>query len=463
MKKYPSKMFRQFFALLLCAAMLFPLAPAPVSAAVTEVTYGAVSQNVIDKVLSYYSSENISKTMEYDCGNGVTGGGEKSYLTVVTDTNATHFAVFQNNLKNAGYKVQSERIVPCNNSAKRNLFGSYLSPDGSYRVYAYHFPDYGETRIIVDTEARTVNGFTYEPQSGVTVEPKLVMWGLPMSPNGYGYSEKVTADQPNQRNNGAMVVIRMPDNSLFIHDGGDVQQWNDDACAEFVKFCRELTGTSEGEKMVINTWFLSHAHNDHFMGFYRLMNMKHDAFELKNIMYNIDDERGGNQDISGVMSLLKGFYPDVQYYKPHTGELFDIAGVNVDVLYTLEDRYLPNADGELITDVGNQGGTYRADMYKSNGNSDFNDTCTVVKVNFPNNISSILYADMNLAKIVLLTIYPDSVLTTDIMMMPHHGFNTHTELVNKAESTVYLYTQHKNAVYGPDNDVSTLDMYGTYR
>jgi hypothetical protein len=223
--------------------------------------------------------------------------------------------------------VQSERTV-LSNTTSPNSFGSYLAPDGSYRVYTYHFPGYSETRIIIDTEERTVSGFTYEPQTGVTVEPKLVLWGLPMSINGYGYGERVSENHFDQRNCGAMVVIRMPDNSLFINDGGDVQQWNDEACDKFVEFCRELTGTPTGEKMVINTWFLSHAHCDHFQGFHRFINLKHDEFDIKNIMYNIDVERkGGSQDLSGVMGLLKRFYPDVQYYKPHTGEVLDIDGV----------------------------------------------------------------------------------------------------------------------------------------
>lgn len=454
MKMNVSKAMRRFFAFLLCASMLLPLIPAQAM---------AVSQTEISKVLGYYSGGTKSNTMEYDCGNGVTRGGDKSYLTVVTGTKVSHFTAFQTNLKNAGYTVQSERTV-ASNASDPNYFGSYLAPDGSYRVYAYHFPGYSETRIIVDTEQRTVKGFDYEPQAGVSVEPKYVLWGLPMSLNGHGAGEKVSEDHFDQRNCGAMVVIRMPDNTLFINDGGDVQQWNDEACDEFVRFCRELTNTPEGEKMIINTWFLSHAHVDHFQGFYRLMNKKHDDFELKNIMYDIDLERdSASYDLTGVLGMLKGFYPDVQYYKPHTGEVLDIAGVKLDVIYTLEDRYIPNSSKKIITDTSNQGGTYRSDMYKSDGNSDFNDTSTVLKVIFPNGVSSILYGDMNLAETVLLKVYPDSVLKTDIMMIPHHGHNTHTSLVNKANSKVYLYTQHKAAVYGPDNDASTVDMYGTYR
>ncbi len=466
MKKSMMMFCRRLLSLLLCAAMVLPVISEfvfAIAAAQVSGESGVMTESELNQINNLYPGGTKSNTMEYDCGNGVSRGGEKSYLTVVTNTTDSHFNTFKMNLENAGFVEMASRTV-ASNTITENVFASFRSPDGNYKLYTYHFPGYGETRIIVDTQTDTVEGFVYEPQEGVVVSPKLVMYGLSMSPNGYGYSEKVNPNQLNRRNCGAMAVIRMPDNSLLIHDGGDVQQWNDEACDDFVDFCRELTGTKPGEKMIINTWFLSHAHIDHYQGFQRLMNMKHDQFDLKNIMYNIDNERFGTAcDITEVMNLLSDLYPDVRYYKPHTGEIIDVAGVKLDIVYSLEDRYVPDSNGDLITDTENQGGTYRDFMYKSDGNSDFNDTSTVLRVTFSNGISSLLYGDMNLADQMLRTAYAPSVLKTDIMMIPHHGHNTHKELVDYADSKVYLYTQHKGAVYGPDNDVTTLDMYGTYR
>ena len=217
--------------------------------------------------------------------------------------------------------------------------------------------------------------------------------------------------------------------------------------------------------MVINTWLLSHAHRDHYRGFYRFFNKYHEHFDLKNVMYTIDKERSGtNFDITGLLKLMRTNYPDVRYYKPHTGETVNIAGVEVDILYTLEDRFIPNSSKKLIIDTDNQGGTYRDGMYKTESTKtyDFNDTSTVVRVRFENGVSSILYGDLNKAATILTTIYPNSVLKTDIMMVPHHGFNELSALVTKADAKVYMYTQHKGGVYGPDDDVTTVDLYGTY-
>ena len=42
------------------------------------------------------------------------------------------------------------------------------------------------------------------------------------------------------------------------------------------------------------------------------------------------------------MQRVSGYYDHVNYYKPHTGETLNIAGVKVDVMYTHEDRLYPN-------------------------------------------------------------------------------------------------------------------------
>jgi hypothetical protein len=459
MKRSNDRTFRRLFALLLCIATLLPMLPAPITAQAATTVSGMTNvQSVVDQVRGLYSGGTKSNSLEMDCGNGLSGNGEKTYMTIVTGTSASNFSSFQTKLKNAGYTVKSEWTIQ-SNSSKPNSFGSYLSPDGSCKVYTYFLPDYSETRIIVDTQSHTVEGYQYVPQTGKTVEPKMAMWGV----NVNTANIKKTNEWMNC---GGMIVIRMSDNSLFLYDGGDNEQWGDEACDGFLEFCRELTGTAEGEKMVINTWFMSHAHKDHYKGFYRFINKYHEHFDLKNVMYTIDKERTGNNfDITGLTGLLSKVYPDVRYYKPHTGEAVDICGVTLDVIYTLEDRFVPNSSNKLIIDTDNQGGTYRDGLYKDEATKtyDFNDTSTVIRITFENGVNAVLYGDSTRAKSIYKTIYPTSYLKTDIMTVPHHGHNNNSDLVEYADAKVYLQIQNKTAAYGPDNDVTTVDMYGTYR
>ena len=94
----------------------------------------------------------------------------------------------------------------------------------------------------------------------------------------------------------------------------------------------------------------------------------------------------------------------------------------------------------------------------------------VLKVTFPESltegeeVTSILYADVNLADQVIMDIWPDATLETDIMMAPHHGHDAHPELVALSKAKIFLYTQAKSAIYGPNRIVDKgVDQAGTYR
>ena len=426
----------------------------------------------------------------YDCGNGLTGNDAKSYMKLVTGTTVDEFTAYVSSLTAAGFTRTSNKTALADENGNNNIFYRFLSPKkegaNQYVLTVYYLAAYNEARVIVDTAEDIVKkfsaGFVFESITNEVAQTMMVMYGLSMSPNGYD-NTTTTAYNTGARNCGALIVIRMPDNSLFINDGGDIEQWSDEVCADFMQFCRELTGKGEGEKVVINTWFVSHAHTDHFDGIPRFFAQYHDQLVMQNVMYNIDDERlGTTRDMSAVMAMFKGYFPDAKYYKPHTGDSFDISGVKFDVLYTQEDRFVFNSDNEMIIDIRdgdetnaneNRDGTYRDFLYEESSVenlSDFNDTSVVLKVTFPESltegeeVTSILYADVNLADQVIMDIWPDATLETDIMMVPHHGHDAHPELVALSKAKIFLYTQAKSAIYGPNGIVDKgVDQAGTYR
>ena len=248
MKKCTTPLFHRLKALQLCCVMVLSMLPvsarAENAAAVSDIV---VSQTITLPGYPGGSSAKVSKVMKYDCGNAVTGNGDKSYLTIVTGTTSSEFLANRDTLKAAGYEPTMENEVASDTTGDPNRFASYLSPDGSYKVYTYHLPFYQETRIIVDTEANTVSGFNYVSKTGESAEVMLTMYGLSMSENGYD-NTTTTEYSSDKRNCGALIVIRMPDNSLFIHDGGDLEQWSDEACDRFLEFCRELTGKKRGRE-----------------------------------------------------------------------------------------------------------------------------------------------------------------------------------------------------------------------
>ena len=82
MEKKKHVFFRQALTLLLCVAMLLPVLPVSAGAleagaektAVAEKAVSPVEQSYVAPDISglpNYSGGNVSQTMEYDCGNGV--------------------------------------------------------------------------------------------------------------------------------------------------------------------------------------------------------------------------------------------------------------------------------------------------------------------------------------------------------------------------------------------------------
>lgn len=501
--------FKRLLALLLCFAMLLPNMTGLVYALETDNGSAKPSEQqtepkeepwvpvVPQDIPAYDTVGKKSEELICDDGNGLSQDGAKSYFRMVTGTNVTEFNAYLTKLTGAGFEKRAESRLDSNTVGEQNTYTRWLSPEGNYVLSVYYTPDYNEVKIVADTGEDAVksftDGFVYESTTGETAEVMMTMYGLSMSSNGYDITTTKTEYNLNRRNCGTLVVIRMPDNSLFVNDGGDIEQWSDEACADFLAFCREITGKKEGEKVVFNTWFISHAHSDHFLGLPRFIDMYHNDIDIKNVMYSLDDEMlGSTRDMGDVMKMVKAYYPDVKYYKPHTGEQFSICGIEFDVLYTQEDRFLLDANGGLdkgkVASKTRNNGTYRdflrdleaeekeREKAEENGETfgdylyDYNDTSTVLKLTFPQNVTgadrdytSILYADVNLGDQVILDTIAPSLLTTDVMMVPHHGHDAHPELVAMSGADIFLYTQHKQAIYGPDNDWTTVDAAGTYR
>ncbi|MBQ5712453.1 MAG: hypothetical protein IIV61_07575, partial [Oscillospiraceae bacterium] len=499
-------------AVLLCAAILLAelaggMIPMIAQAAATVAEAPDFDQSVLDGLV--YDHGTVSAWLEYDCGNGLmTGGTNKSYMQVAVGTDYAHFQSYCDMMsRNTGYTgvYQDNGYGIVGDSTEPVAYGRYKAADGSHIVYVYILNAVGEVRVIVDTHPDMAgvyaDGYSYESTTGETAQPMMVMYGLSMAENGYHIDTTSVHYGTDKVNSGALLVIRMPDNSLFINDGGSVEQWNDEACDRFLTFLREMTGKREGEKVVINTWFLSHAHTDHFEGFTRFVDRHHDQLELKNVMYNIDGERLGTaRDLTPMLRMLRAYFPSVRYYKPHTGEHFDIAGIGFDVVYAQEDRFYPTKSGQtLVIDHldgdsqyashGSVNGTYREECFfetvysyddtnevlvaapTTYDHSDFNDTSTVLKVTFPEETTgtgdktAILYGDVNRVDQLMLKIYAGTdMLKTDIILVPHHGHDSHPELVEAAEADVVLYAQRKSAIFGPNGEPDYgVDVGGTYR
>ncbi|MBQ4040735.1 MAG: MBL fold metallo-hydrolase, partial [Oscillospiraceae bacterium] len=377
---------RQILSVCLLLALLcqcFPFVATAAEAKTPEQSVKAVSASSIS--VPTHAGGTSSTWMTYDGGLGTATGdtGSQSKMQIVTGTTSAQFTTYCTKLESNGYTKLFSRSVAAQSG--NNRYAKYLAADGSHTVYTYFVPAYSKTYIIVDTHIDTLRKFTYTSNGLSNRRTELYMYAVSASDEGYGYDSSYSSQ--NRDNAGAMFIIRMPDNTLFVVDGGAYNQLGDRDSEKLYAFMRDITGLPEDQKIVINTWFISHLHYDHCAGFPRFLQKYSTKLELQNIMYNFDTEGASQKYIRRAVAS----FPNAKYYKQHTGETFNIAGVQFDVLYSVEDRYTPNSSKKLLLDDASCVGDY----------TEANNTSTVLRVTFDGK-EVLLTGDLEKADAVLM-------------------------------------------------------------
>ena len=377
-----------------------------------------------------YSGGTSSGWMTYDCGSNLSRGdtGTQSKMRIVKNTTATQFNTYVTTLKNQGYKTLYEKKVPA--QSNYNIHHKFLSPDGSHVLYTYFVDAYKETRIIVDTNRDTLRIYDYKSMGSGSGNGRTEVYMIPISASLDGFYYDSNYSIYKRDNAGALMVIKMADNSLFVVDGGAYIQMSDRDCERIYAFLRRITGIPEGQKIYINTWFVTHYHDDHVSGFSRLMYKYNTEFELQNVMYNFDvvGYSGDNMQIIGEL------FPNAKYYKQHTGESFKICDVQIDVLYTVEDLYTPNSSNALVLDNVNS-------MKKSD---EENNCSSVLRVTFDGK-TMMITGDIFDSDAIMMGMYPAKDLHVDILQLPHHAYDNHVTLVKTVAPTISFLHQAESA------------------
>ncbi len=413
----------KIMGILLVFVMVLSLFPRPYVRAAVDVSSISVPA---------YSGGTSSGWMTYDGGLGTALGdtGAQSKMRIVTGTSSSQYTTYRDLLKSKGY-INLGSVGWASQQSTNNRHYKFLSPDGTYALYTYWTPSTKEVRIIVDTHVDTLRKFKYESpdRHNGNGRTEVYMYSLTASTDGFKNTSDYATE--NRSNSGSMFIVKMPDNSLFVIDGGTYYQMGDRACEQLYDFMRSITGVPEDEKIIINTWFVSHLHFDHCAGFPRFLHKYSTEFELLNIMYNFDIEGASQKYVRRVARL----FPNAKYYKQHTGETFDICGVKFDVLYTVEDRYKPNSSNKLILNDASCLGNYTEE----------NNGSTVLRMTFDGK-TMLLTGDIEKADAVLMARYPAADLKSDLLQIPHHAFDNHTTLVKTIAPKISFINQAESAI-----------------
>ncbi len=303
----------------------------------------------------------------------------------VTQTNAQAFEAYLCQLEKLGYT----RIFE--NRLENNLFAQ-LKKDGSLLCASYM----GNTHV-----ARFVTDSVSVPITAMSGGEALPGEKAQLCQFGLFYDRMVPGTSANC---GMLYILKLPDRSLFLIDGGEYEQATDAAVNEVLRIMRNLSGTASGGKIPVAGWFCTHAHDDHMDLMAKLIRFHHDEIDLKRIIFNFPafSQYPLMPSTYIMLARLNRYYPDALYLKPHAGQAFCVAGTRFLFLQTHEDS---------ICALGNE---------KSN---DFNDTSTVLKIFF-DDVSFMVLGDINEnAERVLVSHYGPETLHATAVQTAHHLIN----------------------------------------
>lgn len=326
---------------------------------------------------------------------GIYDPGDGTYLISYVDADKTEYDAYVKKLQNSGLTLEKSYTMGNNHYSlmmgeTANGYISYIDNTKEIRVY---MEKAGEYVYPVDSAAETKGSYT----------PTL--WQLRVD------------NYTTQANGGMSYVIQLSNGHFIIIDGG--YNTPDEAENLYKHLKAQLPA---GEKPVIDAWFISHLHGDHYGAFLAFSSRYgENEVELKALYYNFLKENTGNThvEVGAIASVRKGAkrWPDaVLYEKLHSGMTLQFTGAEVAVVCTHEDVY-------------------------PSDHIDANDTSTVIRLDIEGQSVMFLADCRDNESAAMVSNFKDTdVLKCDIVQWSHHGYEGATRALYEAiDADVILF------------------------
>lgn len=362
----------------------------------TEITKNKTSMSSSFPDLMEYPESMVSTI--YNSGPGMASDenavtAEDSKMIVISSTNKTTFTAYIQRLLDNGFTQTSTTSID------DNVYYSLQKNEQAY--YLYYTASKKQVRIIQDNSSRTaLEDLDANVQGNGKTE--FYLYSLDYT-NGEG---QVSKNEYWKINCGALLIMKLKDNSLFIVDAGHERQSSEAAIEGLANFMYKITGQEQGTTLNIRSWFFSHAHGDHVYMTYPFLEKYHNVLNIESVLHNIPSYhtmRGGYD--TGTFLMKKSFntyYPNCKYAKLMSGQQFSLQGVQFEVLLTHEDGV--SASG--INNITN-----------------FNETSTVLRLTIDGQRIMLLGDADGLCQSNLLSMYSAATIKSDCVQTAHHGYN----------------------------------------
>ena len=236
-------------------------------------------------------------------------------------------------------------------------------------------------------------------------------------------------------NNGTGLIIQLKNGHFVIHDGGN---WYD--APYFMDYMRTLV--PEG-KIVVEGWFISHPHADHYGVLNEMYNNRPDwaeQFAINGIYFHYPHEKMGDHTICSRFcyhecpNAFKDVYGNTtKTYRPQLGQRYYFCDTIVDICLTTEQ-----IDPAVIK-------------------WDVNDTSFWCKTFIDGRDGQTLLINGDSAKgghNRAMELYDEAYFAVDVYAVSHHGMNVYQNFVDYMSVNTLLYTCYREgslyAAYMPD-------------
>ena len=245
---------------------------------------------------------------------------DNCYLLYADDTDETEFKAYLDVLETAGYTQFATREMG------NNLYATYVSE--TKVIHASYTAFNKDARIAIE-DAYDMALFTEQEYEKVC-EPSVTLVGQE------GYMND-TEGVPNQT--GLCLIFRLEDGRFIVVDGG---RYVPAAGPLIRKTLRSLA--VDKDNITVAAWFLTHAHDDHTGGFVHFtddLNL-HKQIKIENVIHHmvtpeqyatVNDPAQSDR----VRGVLANKLADTNVIKAHTGQVFYIGGMEIEMLFTYED------------------------------------------------------------------------------------------------------------------------------
>lgn len=378
----------------------------------------------------------------YNCGPGLMSDRtdfteEDSYMTVITSTNADKLKAYVDTLPEYGFRFESKTTVDGDDYYTYSKYGSL--------VYLYYNRRNREARVITDNSSDLLSKITYEYEKKAGETTEFYQYSINYTGNDKAGYDSVQYTEAGSINCGMLYIIKLPDNKVILIDSGHETQSSKASRAGLMKFLREITGTPANEKVEIAMWYFTHAHGDHVRLASDFMGEYHNQIDLQSVTYNFPSYQVLSGGYDGNTFTLKNtinrYFPDVLYHKLHTGEVLNLAGVQMDVVYTHEDAVAANGNSEI---------------------GDFNSTSTVLKITMDGKTIMLLADISGVAENAIMAMHTKTYLKSDAVQVSHHCFNYLDQLYPAIDADIAIFPQSAyNAKAGNTGKYESVMKYAS--